>query len=240
MYGFARELKDQNENGRLDFMEEGTWGGLQILRHIWTHFTSIVTLITTTFRWGRVTFCSHGNCPFERVTFHFESITLLFERYRIAFRTHFVTFRTYFITFFMFRYFTKRNFPKRDFATDGAPYLVYEMTINFTSSLHLLGYSKQKIPPPKKPFRPENSDCAECMTFSLPCIKFNLSSGVVERWTATGSKTSSLFICLDTTTFVLIRELLPSNDTLKVISLKLFYYQTFFDTWHNQHSWYEH
>ena len=46
--------------------------------------------------------------------------------------------------------------------------------------------------PPKKPFRPENSDCAECVTFSLP------------RRTATGSKTSSLFICLDATTFVLI------------------------------------
>ena len=86
------------------------------------HFTSIVTLITTTFRRGRVTFRSRGNRPFERVTFHFESITLLFERYRIAFRTHFVTFRTYFVTFFMFRYFTKRNFSKRDFATDGAPY----------------------------------------------------------------------------------------------------------------------
>ena len=66
------------------------------------------------------TFRSHGNRPFERVTFHFESITLLFERYRIAFRTHFVTFRTYFVTFFMFRYFTKRTFSKRDFATDSA------------------------------------------------------------------------------------------------------------------------
>ena len=53
--------------------------------------------------------------------------------------------------------------------------------------------------PPKKPFRPENSDCAECVTFSLPRIKFNLSSGVFERRTATGSKTSSLFICLDAT-----------------------------------------
>ena len=58
--------------------------------------------------------------------------------------------------------------------------------------------------PLKKPFRPENSDCAECVTFSLPRIKFNLSSGVFERRTATGSKTSSLFICLDATTFVLI------------------------------------
>ena len=33
----------------------------------------------------------------------------------------------------------------------------------------------------KKPFRPENSDCAECVTFSLPRIKFNLSSGVSNR-----------------------------------------------------------
>ena len=30
--------------------------------------------------------------------------------------------------------------------------------------------------PPKKPFRPESSDCAECVTFSLPRIKF-LSDG---------------------------------------------------------------
>ena len=51
--------------------------------------------------------------------------------------------------------------------------------------------------PPKKPFRPENSDCVECATFSLPRIKFNLSSGVFERRTATGSKTSSFFLCLD-------------------------------------------
>ena len=58
--------------------------------------------------------------------------------------------------------------------------------------------------PPKKPFRPENSDCVKCATFSLPRIKFNLSSGVFERRTATGSKTSSLFLCLDATTFVLI------------------------------------
>ena len=27
---------------------------------------------------------------------------------------------------------------------------------------------------------------------------------------------------------------------LKVIPLKLFYYQTIFETWHNQHSLYEH
>ena len=32
--------------------------------------------------------------------------------------------------------------------------------------------------PPKKPFRPESSDCAECVTFSLPRIKFKLSSDV--------------------------------------------------------------
>ena len=58
--------------------------------------------------------------------------------------------------------------------------------------------------PAKKPFRPESSDCAECVMFSLPRIKFKLSSGVFEWRTATGSKTSSLFICLDATTFVLI------------------------------------
>ena len=60
--------------------------------------------------------------------------------------------------------------------------------------------------PPKKPFPPENSDCAECVTFSLLHIKFNLSSGVFERRTATASKTSSLFICHNATTFVLIRR----------------------------------
>ena len=35
----------------------------------------------------------------------------------------------------------------------------------------------------------------------------------------------------------------PSNGIkryFKVISLKLFYYQTFFETWQNEHSWYEH
>ena len=31
-----------------------------------------------------------------------------------------------------------------------------------------------------------------------------------------------------------------SASWFKVIPLKLFYYQTFFETWHNQHSWYEH
>ena len=36
--------------------------------------------------------------------------------------------------------------------------------------------------PPKKPFRPENSDCAECVTFSLPRIKFNLSSYELDGW----------------------------------------------------------
>ena len=34
--------------------------------------------------------------------------------------------------------------------------------------------------PSKKPFRPESSDCAECVTFSLPRIKFKFSSGVFE------------------------------------------------------------
>ena len=87
--------------------------------------------------------------------------------------------------------------------------VVCEMTICSLGNDNLLSrcvYSdilNRKFPP-KKPFRPENSDCAECVTFSLPRIKFNLSSGVFERRTATGSKTSSRFICLDATTFVLI------------------------------------
>ena len=34
--------------------------------------------------------------------------------------------------------------------------------------------------PPKKPFRPESSDCAECVTFSLTRVKFKFSSGVFE------------------------------------------------------------
>ena len=29
-------------------------------------------------------------------------------------------------------------------------------------------------------------------------------------------------------------------NEVKVIPLKLFYSQTFFETWHNQYSWYEH
>ena len=32
----------------------------------------------------------------------------------------------------------------------------------------------------------------------------------------------------------------PFANSLKVILLKLFYYQTFFETWGNEHSWYEH
>ena len=30
------------------------------------------------------------------------------------------------------------------------------------------------------------------------------------------------------------------KNPVKVISLKLFYYQTFFETWSNEHSWYQH
>ena len=71
--------------------------------------------------------------------------------------------------------------------------------------------------PPKKLFRPESSDCAECVTISLPRIKFDLSSGIFERWTATGSKTSSLFICLYTTTFVLISVI----TVIETICLKI-------------------
>ena len=70
--------------------------------------------------------------------------------------------------------------------------------------------------PPKKPFRPENSDCAECVTFWLPRREFNLSSGVFVRRTATGSKTSSLFICLDSTTFVLI-SVITLTETICLI-----------------------
>ena len=33
-----------------------------------------------------------------------------------------------------------------------------------------------------------------------------------------------------------IKYLFFSKAVLKVIPLKLFYYQTFFETWHNQHS----
>ena len=68
--------------------------------------------------------------------------------------------------------------------------------------------------PPRKPSRPENSDWAECLTFSLTRIKFNLSSGVRS---ATGSKTSSVFICLDATTFVLISVItLKESICLKI------------------------
>ena len=64
--------------------------------------------------------------------------------------------------------------------------LVCEMTICSLGNDNLLSrcvYSdilNRKFPP-KKPFRPENSDYAECVTFSLPRIKFNLSSGVSNR-----------------------------------------------------------
>ena len=43
--------------------------------------------------------------------------------------------------------------------------------------------------PPKKPFRPENSDCAECVTFSLARIKFNLSSGDQNKPCRSGLRT---------------------------------------------------
>ena len=68
--------------------------------------------------------------------------------------------------------------------------VVCEMTICSLGNDNLLSrcvYSdilNRKLPPPpqkKKLFRPEISDCVECMTFSLPRIKFNLSSGVSNR-----------------------------------------------------------
>ena len=67
-------------------------------------------------------------------------------------------------------------------------------------NLRPLRYSKQKIPKKRISFRQENLDWAECVTISLPHTKF---SGV-QRRTETGSKAFSLFITLDTTTFVLI------------------------------------
>ena len=98
--------------------------------------------------------------------------------------------------------------------------VVYEMTICSLGNDNLLPHCiysdilNRKFPP-KKLFRPENSDCAECVTFSLPCI--NLSSGIFERQTATGSKTSFLFICLDATTFVLISVI----TLIEMICLKI-------------------
>ena len=50
--------------------------------------------------------------------------------------------------------------------------------------------------------------------------------------------------CWNTTQHGLVEQattcLRLKQDQVKVIPLKLFYYQTFFETWHNQHSWYEH
>ena len=37
-----------------------------------------------------------------------------------------------------------------------------------------------------------------------------------------------------------VRGKLESIKAIKVIPLKLFYYQTFYETWRNEHSWYEH
>ena len=91
--------------------------------------------------------------------------------------------------------------------------VVYEMTICSLGNDNLLPHCiysdilNRKFPP-KKLFRPENSDCAECVTFSLPCI--NLSSGIFERRTATRSKTSFLFICLDKCHYS-YRDDLPEN-----------------------------
>ena len=80
--------------------------------------------------------------------------------------------------------------------------LLCEMTICSLGNDNLLSrcvYSdilNRKFPPIKS-FRPVNSDCAECVTFLLPRIKFNLSSCVSKR-------KQDLFpsICLDATTFV--------------------------------------
>ena len=66
--------------------------------------------------------------------------------------------------------------------------------------------------PPKKPFRPENSDCAECVTFSLPRIKFNLSSGVSNRKQDLFPfyKPWRLYICIDKCRYS-YRDDLPEN-----------------------------
>ena len=60
---------------------------------------------------------------------------------------------------------------------------------------------------------PENSDCTECVTFLLPHIKFNLSSGVFERWTTTGSKSSSLFV---------MEEFFPGKFDEKIVFIMVF------------------
>ena len=50
------------------------------------------------------------------------------------------------------------------------------------------------------------------------------------------SSVQTLLIC----TYWLNGRVGWENICLKVIPLKLFYYQTFFETWRNEHSWYEH
>ena len=81
-------------------------------------------------------------------------------------------------------------------------------------SRYVCSYSKQKIQK-KIPFRQENLDWAECVTFSLPHRKF---SGVFERRTATGSKAFSLFKSLDATKFVLI-SVITHIETTSPINL---------------------
>ena len=48
-------------------------------------------------------------------------------------------------------------------------------------------------------------------------------------------------ICFSSNVFIVTPEMnYNTGCSLKAIPLKLFYYQTFFETWGNEHSWYEH
>ena len=93
---------------------------------------------------------------------------------------------------------------------------------------------------------------AECFSpkiFSTPrsdkfgkracCVSFSML--VLPRLLA-GSRPKKTWAFLPFTaiTFRYLRLRNLSWKVLKVIPLKLFYYQTFFETWRNGHSWYEH
>ena len=48
--------------------------------------------------------------------------------------------------------------------------------------------------PPKKPFRPENSDCAECVTFSLPRIDpYKVELNLRRFWATDSNRKQDLF-----------------------------------------------
>ena len=72
--------------------------------------------------------------------------------------------------------------------------------------------------PPKKPFRRENSDCEECVTFSLPRIKFNFNK-LRRFWATDSNRKQDLFpfympwrhhICIDKCHYS-YRDDLPEN-----------------------------